>query len=142
MIGQFTGAKAALFCGDALLCLRRDSHPGLPWPGMWDLPGGGREGDETPEACLLREVAEEFGLHLPADRLVFRTVQPALLDPRQKAVFFAAHITKDDVAQIRFGAEGQQWALMSVRDFLNHPKAIPGLKARIRHALTALAIPQ
>lgn len=142
MIGQFIGAKAALFCGDALLCLQRDTHPGLPWPGMWDLPGGGREGDETPETCLLRELAEEFGLCLAPDRLIFRLVQPALLDRRQKAVFFAAHITKDEVAQIRFGAEGQRWALMPVQDFLNHPQAIPGLKARIRHALTALAIPR
>lgn len=57
-------------------------------------------------------------------------------------MFFAAHITKDEVAQIRFGAEGQRWALMPVQDFLNHPQAIPGLKARIPHALTALAIPR
>lgn len=140
MIGQFTGAKAALFCGDALLALLRDSNPNLPWPGMWDLPGGGREGLETPETCLLREVAEEFGLRLPPDRLIFRTVQPALLDPTQSAVFFAGHLSRDEVAQIRFGSEGQRWALMRVTDFLNHPKAIPGLKARVGLALTALAV--
>lgn len=140
MIGQFTGAKAALFCGDALLSLLRDSNPNLPWPGMWDLPGGGREGLETPETCLLREVAEEFGLRLPPDRLIFRTVQPALLDPTQSAVFFAGHLSRDEVAQIRFGSEGQGWALMRVTDFLNHPKAIPGLKARVGLALTALAV--
>ena len=58
----FVGAKAALFCGNALLACLRDTHPGLPWPGMWDLPGGGREGDESPEDCLLRELAEELGL--------------------------------------------------------------------------------
>lgn len=133
----FAGAKAALFCGHALLAYLRDTHPGLPWPGMWDLPGGGRDGDETPEACLLREVEEEFGLRLSADRLIFRTVQPALLNPAEWSVFFAAHISRAEVAQVRFGTEGQGWALMPVADFLNHPKAIPGLKARVRLALSA-----
>ena len=53
---DFVGAKAALFCGGRLLTHLRDDRPGLPWPAMWDLPGGGREGAETPEQCLLREL--------------------------------------------------------------------------------------
>ena len=138
----FVGAKAALFCGDALLACLRDDRPGLPWPGMWDLPGGGRDGNETAETCLLRELQEEFGLRLPATRLIFRAVFPGLVDPARPAVFFAGHITRAEVAAVRFGAEGQGWALMLIDDFLNHPKAIPGLKARVRRALTALAIPQ
>ncbi|MBD1205937.1 MAG: NUDIX hydrolase [Rhodobacteraceae bacterium] len=138
----FAGAKAALFCGDALLACLRDTHPGLPWPGMWDLPGGGRDGGETPEACLLREVEEEFGLRLTVDRLTFRIVQPALLNPTEWSVFFAGHITRDEVSQVRFGSEGQGWALMPIDDFLNHPMAIPGLQARVRLALSAQAVPQ
>ena len=133
----FAGAKAALFCGDALLACLRDTHPGLPWPGMWDLPGGGREGDETAEACLLRDLEEEFGLCLAPHRLVFRAVLPSMLDPERPSVFFAGRITRDEVAAIRFGDEGQGWALMPVRDFLSHPKAIPGLQQRVRLALSA-----
>src|SRR5206468_274037 len=30
----------------------------------WLLPGGGREGDETPEACVQHEVREETHLHV------------------------------------------------------------------------------
>ena len=30
--------------------------------GWWLVPGGGAEGDETPEACCVREVEEETGL--------------------------------------------------------------------------------
>jgi 8-oxo-dGTP diphosphatase len=122
----FVGAKAALFCGDAILTCLRDTHPGLPWPGMWDLPGGGREGDESPEACLLRELHEEFGLRLP-DR---------------KSVFFAGTVTVAEVAAIRFGDEGQGWALMPTDEFLTHPKAIPDLQHRVRLALSAQAVPQ
>ena len=138
----FVGAKAALFCGDALLTLQRDAHPGLPWPGMWDLPGGGREGEETPEACLLRELHEEFGLRLPVSRLTWRAVLPSMLYPDRKSVFFAGTVTRAEVAAIRFGDEGQGWALMPTHAFLSHPNAIPDLQDRVRLALSVQAIPQ
>ncbi|MCZ8077913.1 MAG: NUDIX hydrolase [Rhodobacteraceae bacterium] len=138
----FVGAKAALFCGDAILTCLRDTHPGLPWPGMWDLPGGGREGDESPEACLLRELHEEFGLRLPVARLTWRVVLPAMLHPNRKSVFFAGTVTVAEVAAIRFGDEGQGWALMPTDEFLTHPKAIPDLQHRVRLALSAQAVPQ
>ena len=60
----FSGAKIALFMGDDLLVIKRDDKPDIPYPGHWDLPGGGREGDETPELCALREAREEAQLVL------------------------------------------------------------------------------
>lgn len=140
MTGDFLGAKAALFCGDSLLTCLRDTHPGLPWPGMWDLPGGGREGGESPETCLLRELREEFGLRLPVARLIWTVTLPSMTDPSRLSHFFAGGITRDEVASIRFGAEGQGWALMPVQDFLNHSHAIPEMQRRVRLAVTALAI--
>ena len=63
------GAKTALICDGRILTYLRDDRPGLPWPGHWDLPGGGLEQAETAEQGLFREVFEEFGLHLtPAQR--------------------------------------------------------------------------
>jgi 8-oxo-dGTP diphosphatase len=142
MTGDFVGTKAALFCGDNLLTCLRDTHPGLPWPGMWDLPGGGREGDESPETCLLRELREEFGLHLPQTRLTWRVRLPSMTDPSRPSHFFAGTITRAEVAAIRFGDEGQGWALMPTADFLNHSHAVPEMQRRVRLALTALSIPQ
>ena len=42
--GDFSGAKIVLKCEDRLLTYLRDDKPGIPFPGIWDLPGGGREG--------------------------------------------------------------------------------------------------
>ncbi|HRQ22907.1 MAG TPA: NUDIX domain-containing protein [Anaerolineales bacterium] len=40
---------------------------------FWLPPGGGREGNETPEECILREVQEETGLTVSVGRLLFTT---------------------------------------------------------------------
>lgn len=134
----FTGAKAALFCGTRLLAYLRDDRPGLRWPGRWDLPGGGREGDETAEACLLRELHEEFGLRLPVARLTVRLDLPAMDLPGRRAVFFAGRITEAELAAVRFGTEGQRWEAMEVSAWLTHPLAIPPLQDRVRMVLPAM----
>ncbi len=41
---DFTGVKFALLVGKNILVILRDNKPGIPWPNMWELPGGGREG--------------------------------------------------------------------------------------------------
>lgn len=135
---EFLGCKAALFNGDAVLCYLRDDRSGLPWPAMWDLPGGGREGAETAEECLLRELQEEFGLRLSPDRLVWRQRFAAMLDASRSAWFFVGHLTATEIAAITFGDEGQFWRMMRVGDFLTHPHAIPELQRRVALALAAL----
>ena len=131
----FSGAKVALTCGDRLVVYRRDDKPTIPWPGLWDLPGGGREGAEAPEACVLREVEEEFGLVLRAARITWRRSYPSLTEPGQLAWFFAAPITEAEVAAISFGEEGQYWTMMSCADFLVLPDALPQLQDRLRDYL-------
>jgi 8-oxo-dGTP diphosphatase len=140
--GSFIGAKAALFHCGAVLTLLRDTHPGLPWPGMWDLPGGGREGKESPEECLLREVQEEFGILLSPHCLTWRVTLPAISDPSRPAYFFAGNLSREDITAIRFGDEGQGWAMMPTDEFLNRADAIPEMQQRLHIALTAAAIPQ
>lgn len=144
---QFTGAKAGLFCGTRLLCYLRDDRPGLPWRGRWDLPGGGREGDESPESCLLRELHEEFGLQLGPERLELALALPAMAEagpgakpaPDQPAAigwFFAGRLTASELAAVRFGDEGQYWQAMELADYLRHPLAIPPLQDRLRQVMS------
>jgi 8-oxo-dGTP diphosphatase len=135
---DFVGCKAALFHDGALLCYLRDDKASIPWPSMWDLPGGGREGDESAGACLLRELQEEFGLALSAERLIWRQSFASMLDAARSSWFFAGHLTAAEIAAIRFGDEGQHWQMMRVDDFLAHPLAIPELQRRVALALAAI----
>ena len=67
---DFHGAKVALFIEDQLLVYRRDDRPDIPFPDMLDLPGGGREQDESGAQCVARETWEEFGLRIAVDDFV------------------------------------------------------------------------
>ncbi|MCU0800230.1 MAG: NUDIX hydrolase [Rhodobacteraceae bacterium] len=128
---DFHGCKGAFLCGDRVLCYLRDDKPGIPFPGHWDLPGGGREGSESPTACLLREMEEEFGLRLPADRLVWQRGYEWSQDPNVMLWFFGGFLTPRDIADIRFGDEGQAWQMMPIAQFLTHEMAVPHLKVRL-----------
>lgn len=129
----FRGAKVALLHEGRVLTYRRDLLPGLPFPGCWDLPGGGREGEETAIACVLRETEEEFGLRLSPDRLLWHRVYPA--EGLLPAHFFAGRLTAAEIAAIRFGDEGQEWRMMRIEDFLSHPQAVPQFCARLADVL-------
>jgi 8-oxo-dGTP diphosphatase len=128
----FTGAKIALICGDDVLVYLRDDFAHLPWPGYWDLPGGGREGDEGPLACALRELHEEFGFHYAPDRVIRTQPYPDWKSPARASWFFGGYITATDIAGVRFGNEGQKWCLMPVNQFLTHTQAVPFLQARLQ----------
>jgi 8-oxo-dGTP diphosphatase len=130
---DFHGAKIALLLGkERLLAYQRDDKAGIPFPGCWDLPGGGREGDETPVECVLREVDEEFGLSLAPDVVHWIRAYPSQRRRGAASYFMVGALTPEQCAAIRFGEEGQQWALMEVEVFLNHANAVPHLQRRLR----------
>ncbi|APE44766.1 DNA mismatch repair protein MutT [Sulfitobacter alexandrii] len=125
----FDGAKLALFIGAKLVVILRDDIPGLPFAGYWDLPGGGREGAETPLGCALRECREELGLQVPETAVIWRQ---AFHEDRQVKWFFVAEQPAAVAGDIVFGDEGQRWTLMTPEEFLAHPKAVPAFQARLR----------
>ena len=131
----FHGAKLALFNAGRVLVYLRDDRADIPWPNHWDLPGGGREGAESPADCAMRELYEEFGLRLPKDRLTYARLYAGVGRDGRDAWFFSGDITNEEIAAIRFGHEGQRWLMMEVDDFLTRPDAPGPLKARLRDCL-------
>ena len=134
-ISDFTGCKIALFCGDKLLSILRDDKDNISWPNMWELPGGGREGDESPFECAAREVYEELGIHLNEDCLLWSKAYPSMLFEGRQSVFMVGQLSQDQFDNITFGDEGQTYKLMSIEEFLNSKQAVPQLQGRLRDDL-------
>lgn len=127
---SFTGCKLAYICDGKLLVYMRDNFAHIPFPGMWDFPGGGRETDETPEECVLRELQEEFGILLDAPRLIYKQ-QVVNHTNTGYAFFFVAEGRAEEIDAIAFGSEGQHWQMMEIQEFINHPIASPVLKQHL-----------
>lgn len=128
---DFIGVKIALLCGDSLVVIQRDNKPGLRFADMWDMPGGGREDNETPFECVAREIVEELGIKISQDSVVSEKAYPAIHDPTLTSYFMVATINLDTIAAIKFGNEGQGWKMMTIDDFMSDPKVIEALKERL-----------
>lgn len=132
----FSGAKLALYLGDQLAVILRDATPGLIYADHWDLPGGGREGDETPLECALRECREELGLEVPPEAVCWGR---AFAEGPVWKWFFVGHMPHGTHRQVVFGDEGQCWRMMDEDSFITHPKAVPAFQARLAVWLAARA---
>lgn len=137
----FNGAKLILTCGDGLLVLLRDDNPAIRWPGWWDLPGGGRKGEESPLDCGLRELLEETGLTLAPARLQGEA-RPSVARPGRLSWMFRAELTEAEAGAVRLGNEGQDLRLMPLAEYLSHPRAIPHFREMVREVLSAEAVRQ
>ncbi|MDN5017333.1 NUDIX hydrolase [Streptococcus sp. SI1] len=136
---EFSGCKIALICDDRLLTILRDDKASIPYPNMWELPGGGREGEETPFECVQREVFEELSLKLEETDIVWAKEYQGMLVPDKTSIFMVGTITQEEFASITFGDEGQAYQMMDVSQFLSDDKVIPQLKDRLRDYLEVRA---
>ena len=134
-ISDFTGSKIALICGDKVLTILRDDKDDIPCPNMWELPGGGREGDESPFECAAREVYEELGIHLNEDCLLWGKIYPSVIFEGKQSVFMVGQLRQEQFDNITFGDEGQGYQLMNVEEFLSSSQVVPQLQERVRDYL-------
>ena len=132
---EFSGCKIALICDDKLLTILRDNISSIPWPNMWELPGGGREGEETPFECVQREVFEELGLKLEEADILWVKKYQGMLNPDKISIFMVGTISQEECASIAFGDEGQAYQMMDVSQFLVDEKVIPQLQDRLKDYL-------
>jgi 8-oxo-dGTP diphosphatase len=130
--GPHDGAKVALFLGDQIISILRDDLDHIPYPNLWDLPGGGRDPGETPFETVAREVHEELGLVVPQSAVLWQSAFPANYDPGKWVAFFVACLPAAAVRDVVFGDEGQRWALYDLDTFLVLPDRVPSYGARLK----------
>lgn len=128
MTEPFHGAKIAILVDDKIVTILRDNIPSIPWPGYWDLPGGGRESGENATETALRELYEELGLTLDPVRIAWLTQHAS---PPNFVWFLAAEWPEFDPEFVNFGDEGQEWRLADITWFLSHDRTIPYHKERL-----------
>ncbi len=133
--GAFHGAKVAILKGDRLVSILRDDDPDIPFRNMWDLPGGGRAGEEGPEACVLRETQEELSLTLTVADLTWKRQYVSGADPNQMTWFFVAEMPELDINRLRLGDEGQAWRMWDVARFLRMSNVVPMMQDRLSEYL-------
>lgn len=73
-MAQIAGAGAIVIHDDRILLVQRGNHPAQ---GLWSIPGGHVERDESSAAAAVRETLEETGLHVRVVRYVGSVNRPA-----------------------------------------------------------------
>jgi 8-oxo-dGTP pyrophosphatase MutT (NUDIX family) len=63
-------ASLILVKGDKALMMLRDDKPGIQFPGMWAIVGGGSEPGESFKETAIRELEEETGYKATNPQLV------------------------------------------------------------------------
>lgn len=119
---------AALIARDGryLICRRRpDVHQG----GLWEFPGGKREGGESLESCLAREIREELGVDVstPVPHAVLTHEYP------ERAVelhFFRCAIVRGEPGAL--GCAELRWVAPRDLDAYEFPPADRALIERLR----------
>jgi len=84
---KFVGTLLYNTAGGVLLQLR-DNKPGIYYPGLWSIPGGGVEADETPAQAAVREIEEETGYKLPTEPEAIGSDEVILKDGRTAIRYF------------------------------------------------------
>ncbi|MBP9733303.1 MAG: 8-oxo-dGTP diphosphatase MutT [Candidatus Omnitrophica bacterium] len=76
--------------------------------GYWEFPGGGREEGETLEACAEREVMEELGVIITADKHICTIENPYPGNPLRLVYFLCRYVSGEpqaiDCAEARWVA--------------------------------------
>lgn len=91
---SYTGAKIALISCGQLITYQRDHKPEIPFAGMWDLLGGGRESGESSVDCVIRETFEEFGIALDPSSIVWERYYPAKIPTAPGSYFYVAKLKR------------------------------------------------
>jgi 8-oxo-dGTP diphosphatase len=134
---DFNGTKGLVFIGDKIIVYRRDTKTSS-FPLQIDLPGGGRENNESPFETFKREVREEFGLTIEREDISYSKKYQSILDPSKEAFFMATRPLNTEEKDIIFGDEGLEFFLISPQDFVNLKDGVKRQQDKVAEYLRGL----
>lgn len=108
------------------LMQHRDNKPGLPVRDHWALFGGGHDKNETPEAALIRELAEELEF-APREMIRFHNAVHALVGAPKPVVskaYFLVRASDEELAAM-VQHEGQGMGLFTLNELTVMEKIVP-----------------
>lgn len=101
-------------------------------PFLWDLPGGGIEGGESPEQAAVRECREETGYEVGITRSVGRYLHPSVHGPGDQLTFaFRGSVVGGAPRGIGLETTGLRWC---------EPSALPRTLEGLHRAVIADAL--
>lgn len=127
---DFNGSKGLVFIGDKILVYRRDNKT-TNSPLCIDLPGGGRENNESPFDTFRREIKEEFGIIIDKNDIYFSSVHQSVIEPTKNSFLIVTKPLNFKESDIVFGNEGIEWLLMTPTEFISRPDGIKRQQDRI-----------
>jgi 8-oxo-dGTP diphosphatase len=134
---NFHGVKGLVFIGDKILVYRRDTNT-KSFPLHIDLPGGGREGNESPLDTFKRETKEEFGIEISPDDIEYAKQYMSAMDATKESYFFVAKPTNVKVSDVVFGDEGLEFMLVTIDEYLKLDDAIGRQQDKVRDYLATI----
>lgn len=132
----FMAAKGLVFIDDSyVLVFERDNNTTC-WPDHDDLPGGTREGKETPFETFQRELREEFDLDVEPSDISYAVKHQDIGVPTSDAYFMVANLKCSTRKQITFGQdEGRGYHAVHLDNLLTDYNFIPGYKDLVKEYL-------
>lgn len=122
-VGEGSGVILVDAKGRILLQQRDDDMPPAGY-GRWAIPGGGREGDESPRETAVREFEEETRIRLERVRF-FRTYEfPNVLgyDLMRLHVFFADDDVDPETIEVHEGLDFRFWSPEEAAELPMNPR--------------------